>query len=156
MDAINQKEISLEALYPMIRATLDSGKNVTFSPRGTSMLPMLRQGIDTVTLSPLPDTLKKYDLPLYRRDNGQFVLHRIVKVEGTYTCCGDNQYVKEPGIRDEQMLALVTSFTHKGKTVPVTHPGYGLYCRFWCMSRPPRHFLSRVKNKLRRILGKRH
>ena len=118
------------------------------------MLPMLHQGRDTVTLSPLPETLRKYDLPLYRRENGQFVLHRIVKVGETYTCCGDGQYRPEPGIRGEQLLALVTAFTHNGKTVPVTHPGYRLYCIIWCGSRSVRQLFSRVRNRLRRMLGK--
>ena len=30
-------------------------------PGGVSMLPMLRQGLDQVVLSPLPEKLKKYD-----------------------------------------------------------------------------------------------
>ena len=152
MEAEKSKEIRLEALFPIMEATLAAGKSVHFSPRGISMLPMLHQGVDTVTLSPLPDMLRKYDLPLYRRDDGHFVLHRIVRAGDTYTCCGDNQYVYESGLRRDQMLALVTAFTHKGKTVPVTHPGYRLYCILWCASRPARHFLSRVRGKLRRML----
>ena len=60
----------LDDLMPLIRERLDAGQRVKFSPRGVSMLPMLRQGIDTVTLSPLPEKLKKYDLPLYRRTDG--------------------------------------------------------------------------------------
>ena len=151
MEAMRSKEIRLEALLPIMEATLAAGKSVSFSPQGVSMLPMLHQGVDTVTLSPLPPTLRKYDLPLYRRDDGHFVLHRIVKAGETYTCCGDNQYVSEAGLRRDQMLALVTSFTHKGRTVPVTHPAYRLYCIFWCASRPMRHFLCRVRGKLRRI-----
>ena len=151
MDAAKNKEIPLEVLFPVMKATLETGKNVHFSPRGTSMLPMLHQGIDTVTLSPLPQSLRKYDLPLYRRDDGHFVLHRIVQVADTYTCCGDNQYIPEAGLRQDQMLALVTSFTHRGKNIPVTHPGYRLYCIFWCASRPVRYFFFRVTNKLRRL-----
>ena len=72
--------IWLDELMPLISERLSAGGSVRFSPHGTSMLPMLKDGRDQVVLSPLPDKLKKYDLPLYRRENGQYVLHRIVKV----------------------------------------------------------------------------
>ena len=88
----SDREIRLELLMPLIKERLAAGQSVRFSPKGTSMLPMLRQGIDSVVLSPLPKRLGKYDLPLYQRDNGQFVLHRIVAAEDSYTCIGDNQF----------------------------------------------------------------
>ena len=105
----------LEQLMPLIREYLAAGKTVKFSPRGISMLPMLRQGIDDVVLSPLPEKLKKYDLPLYQRDDGHFVLHRIVRVGETYTCVGDNQFELEHGLRHDQMIAVVTAFSRAGE-----------------------------------------
>ena len=135
---------------PFIREQLASGGKVRFSPMGISMLPMLRQGVDTVTLSPLPEKLRKYDLPLYRRENGQYVLHRIVKAGETYTCIGDNQFVYEPGLRRDQMIALVTAFTRGSREYRVDHPGYRLYCRLWHYSRPLRHFTRRAKGWLHR------
>ncbi len=104
-------------------------------------------------LSPLPQRLKKYDFPLYRRENGQFVLHRVVKVGQRYTCIGDHQFVLEEGLCHEQMLAVVTGFVRKGKTYSVAHPGYWLYCRFWHYSRPIRHFWLRGIRFLRRVCG---
>lgn len=136
---------------PLILEALNAGKSVRFSPMGVSMLPMLRQGIDTVTLSPLPEHLSKYDIPLYRRTNGKYVLHRIVAVDETYTCMGDNQVEPEPGLRHEQMIALVTAFSRNGRTIPVTDPGYRLYCRLWVASWPVRKLHRRLRNKLRKI-----
>ena len=147
-----EKQYRLEDLLPLIREGLESGKNVRFSPRGVSMLPMLRQGIDSVILSPVPEKLKKYDLPLYRRSSGQFVLHRIVGVGDTYTCIGDNQFDLEPGLRHDQMIALVTAFTRGNRLIRVDHPIYWLYCRFWHYSRPVRHLWRRGKGWLRRHL----
>ena len=137
---------------PLIREQLAQGKNVRFSPRGTSMLPMLRQGIDKVVLSPVPGKLKKYDLPLYRRENGQYVLHRIVEAGDTYTCLGDNQFDKEPGLRQEQMIALVTAFTRGDREFSVTDWRYRLYCRLWYHSRHIRRFYRRAIGWLRRHL----
>lgn len=142
---------TMDVLMPLFREQWETGASVRFSPRGTSMLPMLRQGVDTVTLSPLPEKLKKYDLPLYQMADGKYVLHRIVRVEGeTYTCMGDNLFVPETGLRRDQMIALVTAFTRGEKGHRVTGFGYRLYCRFWHYSRPLRRFWRRGMGWLRR------
>ena len=153
MDSFVEKQYRLEDLMPLIREQLSLGKTVRFSPRGTSMLPMLRQGIDKVVLSPLPQRLKKYDLPLYQRDNGQYVLHRIVEVGETYTCLGDNQFDKESGLKPEQMIALVTAFTRGDREYSVSDWRYRVYCRAWYHSRHLRRFYRRAKGWLRRHLG---
>lgn len=152
MDSLFDLEIPLIHVMPVMREYLDAGKTVTFRPRGISMLPMLRQGIDSVVLSPLPEKLRKYDLPLYQRDNGKFVLHRIVGVGDTYTCIGDNQFEYEHGLRHDQMIAVVTAFYRDKKYYGVKDWRYQLYCRFWHYSRGLRHFWRRGINYLRRHL----
>lgn len=139
---------------PLFRQQLSQGGRVRFSPKGTSMLPMLRQGTDTVELSPITGKLKKYDLPLYQRENGQYVLHRIVKAEDTYTCIGDNQFQLEPGLRHDQMIAVVSAFYRGEKRWEVTAWQYRLYCRLWHHSRRLRGLWLAVKARLRRIIKK--
>lgn len=154
---MRERSVRLEQMLPLMEEQLASGQSVRFSPKGTSMLPMLRQGKDSVVLSPVPERLKKFDLPLYRREDGQFVLHRVVKVGETYTCIGDNQYELEPGLRHEQMIALVTAFTRGDREHSVEEWGYRVYCRVWHYSRPVRYALARckrlVKFLLRRMFG---
>lgn len=135
---------------PLIRERLAAGQNVRLAPRGTSMLPMLRQGIDNVVLSPIAEPLKKYDLPLYQRKNGQYVLHRIVKTGEAFTCLGDNQFDPEPGLAREQMIALVTAFYRGDRKYSVQSPAYRLYCRFWHLSRPVRYLWLRGIGWIRR------
>lgn len=147
-------EVKLDDLMPLFREQLEAGKTVKFSPRGISMLPMLRQGMDSVVLSPLPEKLCKYDLPLYRRDNGKYVLHRIVEVGETYTCVGDNQFEREENLRHDQMIAVVSAFTRGNREYSADHPGYRLYCRFWHHSRPLRHFWRRAKGWIKRHILK--
>jgi len=131
---------------PLIRERLEAGESVRFSPHGTSMLPMLKDGRDQVVLSPLPDKLRKYDLPLYQRENGQYVLHRIVKVKDDYTCIGDNQFSPEHGLRHEQMIGVVTSFIRKGKVYSMNCFWYKVYCRVWCAVRPFRRIYVKIRN----------
>ena len=142
----------LDDLMPLIRERLAAGQTVRFSPQGVSMLPMLRQGIDSVVLASPPEKLKKYDLPLYRRENGQYVLHRIVSVNDGYVCIGDNQFEPEAGLCHEQMIAVVTEFYRGHRKWRCDSLRYRLYCRFWHHSRPVRHFWRRGIGWLRRHL----
>ena len=152
MQAETEYVTRLDALMPLIRERLEAGQTVRFSPLGISMLPLLRQGKDSVVLSPVPEKLKKYDLPLYRRPDGQYVLHRIAEVGDTYTCIGDNQFRMEAGVEHGQILALVTAFYRGERKWEVTSPLYRLYCRFWHYSRPLRRFWRRGMGWLRRHL----
>lgn len=152
MDSSFENEVRLETVMPLIMECIKNGQNVKFSPKGTSMLPMLRQGLDTVTLGPLPEKLKRYDLPLYQRDNGQYVLHRIIRAGETVTCIGDNQFEPESGIRYDQMIAVVTAFSRNEQNYFVGDFRYRVYCRIWHYSRPVRYLWRRGKNWLRRLL----
>lgn len=125
-------------------------RHVSFS--GRSMLPMLRQGKDTVEVKKAPERLKKYDLPMYRGPSGKYVMHRIVDVrEDHYVCLGDNTYAYEK-VRPEQIVAVVCAFYRGDKRIPVDAPGYRLYCRVWCAAYPVRRFLRKVKHGLWRRL----
>ena len=144
--------VSLADMMPLIREMLDQGKSVRIFPRGTSMLPIIRQGIDSVVLSPVPDRLRKYDIPLYRRDNGMYILHRVVGTGTTYTCVGDNQFDEERNIRHDQMIAVVTGFYRGEKFHSAEEPVYGIYCRIWRCSRGLRHLWRRGTGWIRRCL----
>ena len=59
------KQIGLNEIVDIMREKLDSGGTVTFTPRGNSMYPMLRDGEDTVVLAKPKGRLHLFDLPLY-------------------------------------------------------------------------------------------
>ena len=59
-DYLKEKLVtSVEELLPLILEQLAAGQTVKFAPYGVSMLPMLRQGVDTVVLAPMPGRPKK-------------------------------------------------------------------------------------------------
>ena len=147
---MEKKRVNLAEMLPIIEETLAAGGTVKLPITGTSMLPLLYCGRDTVTLTAVTSPLKKYDLPLYRRKDGAFVLHRVVKVQadGTYTMCGDNQWVKEPNIHDEQLVGVVCEITRNGKTVSVQKKTYKLYTRVWHLLLPVRKYLVKLRGKL--------
>lgn len=127
------KTVSLAELYPIIEEVLASGGTFSLTVTGTSMYPFILGARDQVTLSPPPSRLKRYDLPLYRRRSGQFVLHRVVRVEkdGTYTMCGDHQTALEKGIRQEQIIAIATAYTRKGTHLTNRNLIYRCYRVLW-------------------------
>jgi len=137
----------------MMREVLSRGGTVCFTPQGISMKPMLRGGVDTITLSPSPPRLRKYDLPLVLRDDGTYVLHRVVRKSknGLYTLCGDNQYALEKGVRHDQVVGVVTAFVRGGRAVSCGNFLYKLYCRLWSGTRLARRVFFRV---LRWLYGK--
>ena len=59
---------------------LERDGRLIYSSVGDSMLPMIRQGRDLLVIEKPAGRLKRYDIPLYKRDNGRYVLHRILKV----------------------------------------------------------------------------
>lgn len=111
------KDVAMAELYPVLVEALRWGGHVTFTATGVSMLPMLRHMRDTVTLRPARGDARVGDVALYRRESGQFVLHRIVGLEenGDYVLCGDNQFVRERFVRPRQVIALMASFSRKGR-----------------------------------------
>ena len=126
------KIVSMDDIVPLMKEQIESNGQVTFTPKGNSMLPMLRNNKDTVTLCKAELPLEKYDLPLYMRDDGHYVLHSVVAVEQYgYVMRGDNQFLNEHGIRDSQIIGIVHSFTRKNKQYECSQLRYVLYCRFW-------------------------
>lgn len=131
------KEVAIDDVIDIMIEKLNSGGTVTFTPKGKSMLPMLRDGEDVVVLSKPNGKLHLFDIPLYRRSNGAYVLHRIVNfdADGNYVLCGDNQFALEHGIKDSDIIGVVTAFYRKGKAYSVTSFSYRLYVNFWFYAR---------------------
>ena len=117
-----------------IQEELDKNGITVCTTRGDSMEPLLANRRDIVTIQKIEpgQRLKKYDVPLYRRDGGEnYVLHRILKVrEQDYVICGDNRWRPEYGIMDRHLVGVMTGIVRKGKEVPldgniVCMSGYG-------------------------------
>lgn len=122
---------------------------------GDSMAPLIREGRDLVVIEPVCGRLKKYDVPLYRRDSGQYVLHRIVKVRAEdYVLCGDNRIRRETGITDRHILGRLTAVIRQGKTVPVSSFRLRLYALAVCALYPLRFVFRKIKSALRRLIRK--
>lgn len=142
----SSKKVHFEELFPIIEETVAHGNEFSFCAFGSSMLPYIRNGKDLVTLGPVKNKLKRNDIIFYRREHGQFVLHRIVKVrqDQTYDLCGDNQFRIEKGIKAPQIIAVLVHLERDGKEIRLD----SLISRLWCFFLPLRRFLLHVKSAI--------
>jgi len=144
----NNKSISLEELLPVMLEQLEAGKKITFKPRGTSMLPLLREGKDGIVLEKSRGNHKKNDIVFYRRKDGKFVLHRIVYVKDGYVISGDHQYFFEYGFTDKEIIGVATGFYRGEKYYSVKNIFYKIYTLFIRVRRNIKIF------SVRRFIGK--
>ena len=85
-----------------------------FVPGGDSMWPTLKHEGQSVVVLPKKDKLRLYDVPLYKRADGQYVLHRVVGfAAGGYVVCGDSQFGEEY-VAEGQIVGVLDGF-FKGK-----------------------------------------
>lgn len=116
----------------LIREVLASGGEFRLYPRGTSMLPLLRQGRDSVSLRLVDAPIQKNDILLYQRPNGSFVLHRVRAVTPNgLTLWGDNQNVPEQGVSPDWVIGRVTRIFRDDKEVTCDGWRYRWYLRLW-------------------------
>lgn len=126
-------QVPMAELMKVVRLQLETAERANLAVTGCSMLPMLRQGRDTVVLAPIKGTLAPGDIALYQREGGSYVLHRVITVtQDGYQFCGDNQAQLE-FVSQTQLTAVVIGYIRNGKE----HTGRSIGARLyrWCQVR---------------------
>ena len=132
---------------------LDDTAAVPLAVSGSSMTPFLAPGRDLVYLSKLTALPERGDMVLYRRDNGRYVLHRVLSVDGdSYTMLGDAQTLPERGIRRDQILAVVTAVRRKGKLLKRGSFWWFFFGTVWIRLIPLRPLAVRVVHWLKKCV----
>ena len=112
---MSPKTLPASVLMPDYEALLQQGAELPLVISGESMLPFLRPGRDTVYLKAPDAPLQRGDIAFYRRSNGVYVLHRVVRAEpGKYWFLGDAQCRAEGPLPAECVFARVTA-VRRGK-----------------------------------------
>ncbi len=124
---------------------------------GKSMEPLLRERRDTVQISALRASPRRYDVVLYRRE-GVYILHRIVRVlkDGGYVIRGDHCLQNEYDISAGQVLGVMTAFWRGNRFVRTTDLRYRLWVRLHCALYPVRrgwHAMRALGGRVLRRLG---
>lgn len=143
----------MSVLTPLMEEILAQGGSVEMTVTGHSMEPMLHDRVSRVRLR-APCELKRGDLPLYRRADGSYVLHRVTDADTErVTCCGDAQWTLERGIPPENILAVTEAFDRgDGRWMSVDSVLYSAYWHVWLALRPLRHLTVGGARRIKRLL----
>ena len=145
-------KIPMEELVELLKIQLEQGGRAELTVTGSSMHPLYHNHRDKVILT--TRTAKKPDVILYRRDNGAYILHRIVRVKGDmFIVTGDNQWQLE-NVRPDQVLAVVDGWYHKGKYHTLNELWYKLYVCFWVGLLPLRRPILALRRRLGKLVRK--
>lgn len=148
------KVLEPEQLMPKLLEMLEVTEPVPLVISGSSMTPFLVHGRDTVYLSKVKEPLRRGDMVLYRRDSGNYILHRVYRVEETtFTMAGDAQTWLEPGIRPDQILAKVTAVRRKGKLLQPGSFWWDFFEKVWIRMIPLRPAIMKAYVCLKKLLG---
>lgn len=142
-----EKKTTLDEMIPVMCKVLESGGKFTFAPFGNSMRPLIKSGKTQIVLEKNNNNFKLGDVPLFRRNNGSLVLHRIVKIdENGYVTVGDNELRKEAYFKDEDAYGIMCGYYKGKKFVSVESKRYKFYMKIIL---PIWKFYKRVKRKLK-------
>ena len=133
---------------------LENNGSLTYTNVGVSMMPLLRQGKDLFTVAKKTERrCKKGDGVLYRRPPDKYVLHRVIAVrQNDYVILGDNCISKEYGIKDSDIIGVMTGYVRNGKDHTTDHWAYRLYSAVWVNFYPLRILIMKVSLKLYRFI----
>lgn len=152
----NVKIAEMDLLFPVIEEIINNGQTAKIKISGTSMYPLVSHRRDSVVLIKARE-LKVGDVPLYKRANGRYVLHRIAKIEKDgYAILGDFETEIEYPVPFDAVVAVAKGFYRKDKYISCDSLGYKIYWRIWLFMRPVRpvlirtiKFLARLRHKLK-------
>lgn len=142
-------KLNLGSLVPFIEEAFNRGTTFKVPVTGTSMNPLLYEKRDYVFIKKAEAPLEIGDIPLYKRADGHYVLHRVVgKDEKGYVMCGDNQFILEYGITDKDIIGVVCSMLIDGKAVEITDEQYIKHKEKYVNNITKRYPLRRMRYKI--------
>ena len=125
------RRYSAEEMAPVICEFVSQGKKVNITVTGNSMYPLFRNRLDSVVLEKC-EKYKKNDIVFYKRENGQYILHRIIREDEKGFCmAGDNETEKEYPVSEKTIIAKVTEAKRGKKNVGFSGSFYKFYCFVW-------------------------
>ena len=115
---------------------------LVYTNKGVSMMPLLREGRDVMIIRARRTGFQRNDAVIFKRDNGQYVLHRITKrlPDGRYFIIGDHCIGGEL-VQEDHILGVLSEVRRDGRTIRVTDFGYRLYV----LTVPLRRFVLRAR-----------
>ena len=148
---MSTRVLPASVLMPEYEALLLEGAELPLVISGSSMLPFLAPGRDTVLLKKPDRPLKRGDIVFYRRRNGDYILHRLLRIrDGRCWMIGDAQTVIEGPLDEPCIFAYVTRVRRKGKTEKPGTFRLEFFARTWLRVIPARHVIMKLYGRFNR------
>ena len=129
--------IPLETWYKL--ACEDAAPPVTIPLEGDSMRPLIRRGVDKVTIAPLTRALKVGDIVLFKAGPTRFVVHRVQALrDGMVRTLGDNCLYSDGWLPLENIWGLVVRMKRDGRTYALDTALSRVWGRLWMITLPMR------------------
>ena len=139
------------------REELEKKGVIAFVPGGNSMWPTLKHKGQSVIVLKKEQKLKRFDVALYQRECGTYVLHRVMEPTGFgYLMCGDSQFDIER-VDEDRVFGVMSGFYRGKKYIQCTDLDYIKEVDKWYgdekrRKRKLKAFYSRLKIKHKIIL----
>jgi len=145
------REVPTNEYLDAITQLLRDGHEAVIPVKGSSMAPFLRGGKDRVKLKSVTETPKRGDVVLFQRNDGHYILHRIMKqTDRGYMILGDAQTDREGPVPEERVIAVVSEIEHHGKWQGKYSLRWLFYRYIWIATVSFRPFLFRTAEKLKK------
>ena len=154
----SKKIVDIYTYMPVLQELLSQGKEVSLTITGNSMSPFLVHQRDQILIVPPDGRWRKGDMAFFVRANGQYVMHRICRVDKDGSCffVGDAQQQVEGPIATCQIFGKITSVKRKGKWIGPKDFWWQCFEKIWIRMIPFRPFFRRVYGivwRLKKLCG---
>ena len=138
-----------DILLGQITDMLVQGMSVVLRTKGNSMLPFIRGERDSVELF-RTDSIKENDIVLAHLDNGMYVLHRVISIDGdNVTLMGDgNIRGTEHCTLDDICGTVLYILKYNGKKIDCHSSGFLKKSARWRKLLPFRRYILGIYRRL--------
>lgn len=144
---MQRKVIANDVLIPEIARLVKKGEKVKFVPKGTSMLPFIRGGKDSVVLQ-WADSFREGDIVL-AKIGAIFVLHRIVGIDGdSVILMGDGNLVGTEKCLKSDIMAVAAKIVRNGREIDCHSRKHLAMAWMWKKMMPARRYLLAVYKRI--------
>lgn len=144
-------EVDNSMLFESVRGMLAEGHTVTLRVKGQSMRPFLEGGQDKVVITPLHE-VKRGDMVLAEISQRQFVLHRVVKINGErITLMGDGNLIGTESCDLNDVVGMVGSVIRNGKIINIQSIKCRFYVYLWMALKPIRRYLLAIYTRINKV-----
>lgn len=139
---MDKKVVANEVLLEEAAVLMNEGREVTIRPLGSSMLPFIRGGRDSVRLKKMP-SVAVGDMLLVRLPGPRYVLHRLIGKDGDrLTLMGDGNLAGTENCTLADVMGTVTAIERGSRVVK---PGNG---RWWRVLKPFRRYILAIYRRI--------